>query len=294
MGIPVYLEAVFAGAFGAVLGSFLNVLIYRLPRESLSPNHPRRSLCPACGAAIPWFDNIPVLSYLRLSGKCRACGARISLRYPLVEAATALLFAVWILVREGGYDVEPTAGHWRLLYHLIHFYLFAVVIAVTFIDLDFQIIPDEITYSGMAAAPILCALVPGLQEYSFFFCPRFEPHLASFLSSLAGGAAGGGSLWLVGLLGKAALRRDALGLGDVKYMAFMGAMVGAEGVLLVFFLGCALGSVVGLPLRLVKGRREIPFGPFLSLGVVLVLFFRTEMLEFLTKTWPEWVRRLLG
>ena len=104
---------------------------------------------------------------------------------------------------------------------------------------------------------------------------------------------GGGTLYLVGAVGKRLLKREALGLGDVKYMIFVGGFVGAEGVLLVFFLGCALGSLVGLPLRALTGRQEIPFGPFLSAGFALLLFFRDALFGFLLVTWPEWVRSLL-
>lgn len=286
----VVMKAIVAGIFGAMVGSFVNVLIYRLPRESLTVNKPRRSFCPACGTAIAWYDNIPILSYLRLAGKCRGCGTGISLRYPMVEILTALLFAGLVWVKEPANMEAQLSWGIHLGTYLVYFYVLAVIVAVTFIDLDFQIIPDELTYSGMAIALIASLLLPSLHEECGFYLESLNPHLAGGLSALAGALLGGGTLYLVGVVGRVALKREALGMGDVKYMIFMGGILGAEGVLLVFFIGCALGSVVGLPVRFISGRREIPFGPFLSAGVVLLLFFRNELFGFFLETWPEWIR----
>ncbi len=286
MLLPLLFWSFAALVFGAMVGSFLNVLIYRLPRDSLSIVRPKRSFCPVCGYAIPWYDNLPVYSYLRLAGQCRSCGSRISFRYPLVEALTALLFFSLTLREATGFlEIGPDRfTHLGVLF--VHFYAASLMVVITFIDLEFQIIPDELTLSGAVLAPLLCALLPVLQQDSFLFAASLNPHAAAFLSSLSGALLGGGTLLLVGILGKAVLKRDALGLGDVKLMFFVGGLLGCEGALIVFFAGCAVGSLVGVPLRLLTGKREIPFGPFLAFGVLLVLFFKPEIWHFAGVTWP--------
>ncbi|MFH2001911.1 MAG: prepilin peptidase [Planctomycetota bacterium] len=284
-----------AGVFGAMVGSFLNVFIYRLPRETLSVNKPRRSFCPLCGNAIPWYDNIPVISYFFiLSGKCRFCGSIISFRYPFVEILTLFLFAGLTLQEfDGAYGIGDI-GLSGFAIWLVHLFLISAALVVTFIDLEFQIIPDEITYSGALLSPVICALLPKLQAESSLCLEIWNPHLAGFISSLGGAFVGGGTLFFIGILGKAFLKREALGMGDVKYMIFVGGLLGWEGALLVFFLGCATGSLIGLPVRMLTGRQEIPFGPLLSLGVLLVIFFRSEMMDFLLVTWPSWVLTLFN
>jgi leader peptidase (prepilin peptidase)/N-methyltransferase len=292
MSLFLVMQSFIAGVFGAIVGSFLNVLIYRLPRESLSVNKPVRSFCPSCGTALPWYDNLPVLSYMLLGGKCRHCGTGISLRYPLVEAMTFALFACLVLVKDPELTGAGIGRFEQLCIYVIYFFVLAALIAVTFIDLEFQIIPDEITYTGSLVAPLVCAIFPFFQQDSVAFPTSIEPHLAGLISSLAGALLGGGTLYAVGWLGKAILKREALGMGDVKLMIFVGGMFGVEGVLLVFFLGCALGSIVGVPLRAITGKREIPFGPFLSFGVLLVMFFETQLMNFILVTWPEWSKSL--
>ena len=294
MDVPFLFLCIAAVLFGAVLGSFLNVLIYRLPRESLSILRPLRSYCPACGTPIPWYDNLPVISYVRLQGLCRRCGCPIPARYLLVEILTAGLVLA-LAFREGPGLLDrtgPLLVRWCVFG--VHLYLTAVLVVTAFIDLEFRIIPDEITVTGMVLGPPVCLLLPALQARSGLFslaaAQGLNPHLAALCSSLGGLLVGGGGLLLVGFLGRLLLRRDALGMGDVKFMAFAGAFLGWEGALLVFFLGCAAGSVVGLPLRLAFGRREIPFGPFLALGWVWVLHFQEAMVRFLTVKWPEIVR----
>lgn len=295
--MPVPFWAVTAGLFGAMIGSFLNVMIYRLPRESLSVSRPKRSFCLHCGGSIPWFDNIPLLSWFLLNGKCRWCGIAVSLRYPLVEAITAFLFVALTLARieeilPWGPDSLSALG-----VYLVCLCLVTLALVVTFIDIDFQIIPNEITYTGMVLAPPVCALLPALQEGSYLYreclLPHMSAHGAAFLSSLVGASVGGGVLWIIGFLGKCILKREALGLGDVKLMCFVGGVFGYEGVLIVFIIGCALGSLIGLPYRILTGRQEIPFGPFLSMGAVLMVFFGEEIRYFLSETWPDWVRTTL-
>lgn len=288
---------VVGGIFGALVGSFLNALIYRLPRASLSVFRPKRSFCPDCGSAIVWYDNLPVVSFVLLNGSCRSCGARISIQYPFVEVLTAVLYAcltytlVWDLLEGGGGSLQLYGAY------VLHLYFIAALVAVTFIDMEFQIIPDEINYSGMIIALLACAAFPALQEQSRLYqylASGMNSHIASLLSSLSGALAGGGALLLVGYLGKVILKREALGMGDVKLMFFVGAMFGWEGVLWVFILGCALGSLVGVPYRIVTGKREIPFGPFLSSGALLVLFFQGAIRDFIFVTWPRLIGSLVG
>jgi leader peptidase (prepilin peptidase)/N-methyltransferase len=290
--ISIYFWSFMGGVFGAVVGSYLNVIIYRLPREALTVGRPRRSYCPACGKFIPWYDNLPILSYLRLEGCCRYCGGRISSRYLWVEILTFLLFAAltfrWapILLETG-----PDRLQWFGIYFLF-LYLIATAIVVTFIDLEFKIIPNEITYLGMILAPLICTLLPRLQSESRLFFPALNPNLAGLLSSLGGGLVGGGTLLVVGYLGKRILKREALGMGDVKLMFFVGGVFGWEGGLIVFFLGCLFGSLVGIPFRVLTGKQEIPFGPFLSLGLLVQVFFASEIMEFLIDRWPKFVASL--
>jgi leader peptidase (prepilin peptidase)/N-methyltransferase len=292
MLIPSLLWTLVAGIYGSMVGSFLNVIIYRLPRDSLSIHRPKRSFCPACGTSIHWFDNLPIISYFKLRGQCRYCGGRISFQYPLVEILTFCLFALLTFKEIPGIlEIGPHRLQ-NLGIFVVHLCVVSIVVVVTFIDLELQIIPDEITFSGMLIAPFACALMPLLQADSWFFglLDSLNPHLASFLSSVGGALVGGGTLLLVGVLGKACLKRDALGLGDIKLMFFMGGLFGFEGALIIFFLGCAVGSLIGVPFRLLTKKQEIPFGPFLSFGVLMVVFMKSEILVFILVTWPSLFR----
>ncbi len=236
-------------AFGAVVGSFLNVVIYRLPRgESIVfPG----SHCPHCGVPILARDNLPVLGYLLLRGRCRACGAGISARYPCVEALTALLAAgVW----------------WRFGLSVqlpVLFVFLAGLVAVTFIDLDHRIIPDSLSLGGVVVG---------------FACSFLTP--LGWLGSLAGAALGGGVLLAVALGYLALTRREGMGFGDVKLLAAIGAFLGWQAVLFTVFVSSVVGSVVGLSLVALRGsgmRLEVPFGPFLALGAALYVFVGPEL-----------------
>lgn len=296
-------------AFGACLGSFLNVVIYRLPREDLSITKPRRSFCPSCKRQIPALENVPIVSWIALGGRCRGCKAEISVRYLVVEIATALLFAGlgWRFAR----NAYGSAADWIALAASIA--LAAACVAVTFIDIDWKIIPDEITWPGMILGVVVSAVAPPLQHESWLFTQLVatadvrrslvakllgehvaEAHLAAGISSLAGLAVGALAVLAVGVLGKAAFRKEAMGLGDVKFMGMVGAFLGFDGVLLVFFLGCVLGAVGGIVHRLITGDRYIAFGPYLSLGVLLTLFFRGPILRFLLEEWPRFAQGLFS
>ncbi|NOY69784.1 MAG: prepilin peptidase [Deltaproteobacteria bacterium] len=232
--------------FGACIGSFLNVCIYRIPAgESIvSPG----SKCPGCARPIRAYDNIPVVSFILLMGRCRACGQKISFRYPMVELITAGFAACSILK----YGLSPAAP-------LIFAFICALIV-ITFIDIDHRIIPDAISLSGI---PI------GLFASHFFLDLPLSDGLIGIL-------AGGGSLFLVGFGYRLITGIEGMGGGDVKLLAMIGAVIGWQGVVFTLFAASVTGSVIGLALMLANGKDmklAVPFGPFLSMGAVLYIFF---------------------
>lgn len=252
---------VMTGFFGACVGSFLNVCIYRIPRE-ISIVAPR-SHCPACGHLIPWYLNIPVVSYLFLGGRCRFCRAPISFRYVLVELLTALAFLfVWLRFIPFGefrpLGLEPLADG-RLL--PVYWLMSAGLILGTFIDLEHMILPDRCTLGGIAAGLILSGLLPAMHGA--------EGPLASLQASLLGAAVGWGSLWLVAKIGAWVFRKEAMGFGDVKLLGAIGAFLGWRAVLFTIVISSLLGSIAGLALILSgqgKLQSRIPYGPYLALA----------------------------
>ena len=354
----VKLFTAFAFILGAVIGSFLNVCIYRLPLD-LSVNEPKRSFCPHCKFQIPWTQNIPLFSWLLLRGKCANCGAPISFRYFGVELLTALLFlAAWLK--------SWNSGHWELAFPL--WILLGLMIVATFIDFEHFIIPNEITWGGVAAGVLLSLVMPSMMGV--------DSHLMSLVWSAAGAAAGYATLWLVVELGKKAfgkkhielekpepftwtrhgddaeltaggdimkwsdlfsresdvlimhvteavvgektyaqttltfyynrlrvegdeyeldkleqisgtvtgmvIPREAMGFGDVKFIAAIGAFLGLRAVFFTIMGGSVIGAVVGL-LMIAIGRREwsarIPFGPYLALAATIWIFCGPELLD---------------
>lgn len=280
---------VFSGIFGLTIGSFLNVCIFRLPRNCMSVVKPR-SRCPKCLTWIAWFDNLPVLSWCVLGGKCRHCRNPISVRYTLVELLTGGLFL--IAGHRALYQV-PDPGLAQAVGFAVEASLVGALIVCTFIDLEFRILPDEITIWGTGVALAVSAAFPSLHGWStpvpagmeisraYHWTPGHglpwdlpEAHLASLAASAAGAAAGAGAIWIVGVLGKLVFRKDAMGFGDVKYMAMIGAVLGWRGVLLTFVLACVAGSVYGIgKYAAVRRMGYVPFGPFLSLGALAMLFW---------------------
>ena len=243
---------IFVFSLGMCVGSFLNVCIHRLPR-SLSLVHPR-SMCPGCGAGIAFYDNIPVLSYLWLRGRCRHCQAAISSRYPVVELAAGL-FAVAIFIRYG------LAWEAFCLYVLV-----AALLVITFIDIDHQIIPDVITYPGIVLG----------------FLSSFVTGHITYKDSLMGIFLGGGILLLVASAYYYLTKKEGMGGGDVKLLAMIGAFLGWKGAVFTIFVGSAVGTVLGIAvaLRTQGGRKTaVPFGPFLSLGALLYLFHGPEIVD---------------
>ncbi len=248
--------ALIAGLFGAVIGSFLNVCIVRWPAEQsvIKP----RSRCPKCGLQIAWYDNVPIISWLALGSKCRVCKTPISALYPAVELATAVVWA-WICYRHG-FSLEALAGA-----------LFCtILLGIAMTDAREYLIPDEFTYGG---------LVIGL---AFAAAGGVEPLIAAVL----GAAVGFGFLWILGYLGSWAFQQEAMGGGDIKMMAMVGAFVGWQGVLLTVFLGAFAASLVYLPLALTGRKKDVPFGVFLSMGAALSYFVGPAIFE--------WYRGFIG
>ena len=241
-------------AVGLLIGSFLNVCIYRIPRGQ-SIVFPA-SHCTSCNAPISPWDNIPVVSYLLLGAKCRKCSSGISFRYPLVEALNAALYCA-VLWRYG-------IGWPSLIYGV----LISSLIVITFIDLDFQIIPDRITLTGIPVGLLAGSLL--LPD------PFMRADLLGFRSSLTGFLIGGGFFYLV-----AVLSRGGMGGGDIKLMAMVGGLMGWKAVLLTTFIGSLTGSFIGIFLMVFKGKgrkTKVPFGPFLALGALVTIFFAQEIL----------------
>jgi leader peptidase (prepilin peptidase)/N-methyltransferase len=224
-----------AAVVGAAIGSFLNVCIYRLPLNQSLLRPP--STCPACGRRIPWHDNLPIIGWLLLRGRCRQCRAPISVQYPLVEAAIAVIWAVAVWRFGFGWHAITAAVFVTLL----------VGIAVT--DARHYIIPDEFTWGGFALglALALARGWPGLMQAAL------------------GAAAGFALLYAIAWAGERAFRKEAMGGGDIKMMAMVGAFVGWKGVLLTVFLGALLGTLIFVPLAWRSGKL-VPFGIFLAVG----------------------------
>ena len=243
--------AVAAGLFGLVVGSFVNVLVHRLPRGESVVSPP--SHCPSCGEPVRAYDNIPVLSWFLLRGRCRACRAPIAVRYPTLELANGILWTfVYLRARDG---VEFFGGVFFL----------SACLALAAIDAEFQILPDKITLSGIAVAILLA-----------FFSPSRTP-----FSALLGAAVGGGGLYLVAFLYEKIAGQEGMGLGDVKMLAMIGAFLGASGVLVSVLLASLAGSAVGLgAIALGRGDRKmrLPFGVFLAAGGVAAFFFGESLL----------------
>lgn len=235
---------------GLCIGSFLNVCIWRIPRDEsiVWPG----SHCPACAHAIAPWDNIPLLSWLVLNGRCRHCQAPISPRYFVVELLTGALFtAIWL------------AHGWSILTPIYLVFTAALILA-TFIDIDHLILPDRITIGGMILGPLLSFALPALHGQT--------QRLPALIQSGIGLALGYGILWLVATLGRVILKRDAMGFGDVKLLGAIGACLGWQAVLFTIFVSSLSGTLLGFAL-IGLGHKElqskIPYGPHIALAAVL-------------------------
>ncbi len=249
---PTAIYASFALLFGMVVGSFLNVCICRMPQNKSIVTPP--SHCPHCSYQIRWYDNIPLFSYLLLRGKCRGCGAHISLQYPLVELLNGVL-TLFLFLRFG-----PT------LAFAVLFLFCSALVVITFIDIEHQIIPDEISLSG-----IIIGFV-----FSFFL----QGH--NWLNSLLGILLGGGSLLLVAYGYQWLTGKEGMGGGDIKLLAMMGAFLGWKAIPFIIFASSMIGSIVGISIMMLQkkdSKLAIPFGPYLAFGAVLYIFYGQPLIS---------------
>ena len=258
------IEAFIAGLFGLLIGSFLNVCIYRLPRD-LSVIRPR-SFCPECERGIAWYDNVPLLSFVLLRGRCRHCRQRIGWRYPLVEMLTGGLFFCAVL------GVGPTLAALKLCVFC------AMAVELVFSDIEERILPDEFTLGGTAIGLAFAAFIPSPGGILSVFLPDLRnERVLSLLESAFAAAFASGVMWLVGALYRKIRHREGLGLGDVKMVAMIGAFLGLQGVLLTLIVGSTLGAVIGLAFILITrkdaAQYELPFGAFLGVAAVGVAFY---------------------
>ncbi len=312
-GTGLELQIVWA-VFGLFVGSFLNVAIHRFPLEGETVSKPRRSRCPSCRTTLTWKENIPLLSWIVLRGKCRTCGWRIPWRYPLVELLTAGLW--WLAAAQWRGSGEWTTELGLLAVRTL---VLSGLVVATFVDFDCFEIPDQVSIGGMLLAPLAALAVPALHDetkLALWMSPdQVAPvtRFAAFSACLAGMAVGGGILWLIGWVGSRIYGRDAMGFGDVKLLAAGGGFLGPGGVLWALMIGSLAASVIGV-LNLLRffvllrrrararGRRGgvgrslqvariagryVPFGPYLALGIALVLLYWKEVAGLLRYGWPR-------
>ena len=257
--MPDWILLVFSGVLGAMVGSFLNVCILRLPAEEslLFPG----SKCPKCEKPIAWYDNIPILSWIVLGGKCRNCKAAISAQYPFIEALTA---GIWVAAA-WHYGLTPTGVAGALLG--------TILLGITVTDARHMIIPHEFTFGGLAIGLVIAA----------------SQGWGALVTAVIGAATGFGLIWVVGTVGTWALKKEAMGGGDLWMMTMVGAFVGWSGVILTVFLGAMLGTVVFGPIALFKKEQglKLPFGVFLAAAAAITFVIGGAL-------WAWYVGTLVG
>lgn len=259
--------------FGACIGSFLNVCIYRIPLDEsiVMP----RSHCPHCDRLIAWYDNIPILSWFVLGARCRHCRKPISPRYVLVETLVAFLFTmVWLQ-----YGLS--------IYTPVYWIVIAGLVVATFVDFEHYIIPDRISLGGIALGLLLSFILPELHSFNTLFSQT--SHWQGLAQSAIGVASGAGTLWLVAIIGRMIFKKDAMGLGDVKLLGAIGAFLGWRAVVFTIVISSFVGSIVGITLIIFGGREwqsKIPYGPYIALAAILWIFFGPDLwnayIEFMT------------
>jgi leader peptidase (prepilin peptidase)/N-methyltransferase len=259
------IEIALAFLAGLLIGSFLNVCVFRLPRD-LSVITPARSFCPFCEKTIAWYDNIPVLSFILLRAKCRHCGARIPWRYPAVELATAVAFAFCVKF----FGLTPPA----LKYGIFS----AIMITLIASDFEERILPDEFTIGGSIVGLILAWFVPMRHEFILLLMPYgWGPHLLSLGESLLGACVSSGSIWLAGWLYEKLRHKEGLGFGDVKMIFLIGAFLGLPAALLTLIAASLIGAVGGIIYVKIAGEDastyELPFGSFLGAAAISVAIY---------------------
>jgi len=236
---------------GLIVGSFCNVCIYRIPKNE-SIIYPT-SHCPKCRTTIKPVDNIPLLSYILLKGRCRNCGSKISIQYPVVELLTGMIYLIIYLIY--GLSIQS----------LIYIILSSALIIIAFIDLNEQIVPDVISLPGIGVGLILSFFVPYL----------------SFINSALGVVVGGGIILIIALVGSMIFKKEAMGGGDVKLAAMIGAFLGWRYTIISLFLGFFLGALAGIFLVLskIKSKEDmVPFGPFIALGSLITLLWGEKII----------------
>ena len=245
------LFTILAAVFGAIVGSFLNVVILRLPQENTSVVFPS-SHCPVCKQTLHWYENIPIISYIVLRGRCRTCKTSISLQYPLVELITAILAALLWIKFALSFDF------------FFYFLFFASLVVIIFIDLHHQIIPDRISLPGILIG----------------FGGSFFSGQVTWLQSFLGILLGGGILYTIAFTYFLVKKKEGMGGGDIKFLAMIGAFLGWQSLLYVVFFSSLTGSVVGILTILIQNKdsqTRIPFGPFLALGAISYLLFDQQI-----------------
>jgi leader peptidase (prepilin peptidase)/N-methyltransferase len=283
LGIPEFVGYIFVFVLGACIGSFLNVVIYRVPNELsiVLPN----SACPNCKSSIKFYDNIPIVSWLILGGKCRNCKLPIAWRYPAVELLTALVFCL-VYWQIGLTAFLPVA-----------LVFVSTMIALIFIDAENMILPNVITYPMFVIALLVRLAFPLFIAGSYFadtaawpltYLNGYPAWVLSLAGAVLGALFGGGSLWLVGEIWYRLRGVEAMGLGDVKMMLGVGALLGWRLTLLTIFLGAFTGAIAGIALVVAKKDKDmqtqIPFGIFLGMGSVIALLFGETMISWYVRT----------
>ena len=254
--------------FGAIWGSFLNVCIYRIPQEHSILWPP--STC-QCGKRIPFYFNLPIIAWFILKGKAACCDEKLSFRYPLVEALTGALFVFSWLVH------EPKVA-------LVGMVLIAILISATFIDLDHMIIPDIFSIGGMLLGLTLSIVIPGLHGFSQ---GGLEAHWYAWIEAMLGVFIGTSMIYWIATIGEIILKKPAMGEGDVKFLAAIGAFTGWQGALFSLFGGAFIGTIIILPYLLIQQLKkpkkpklqELPFGPFLALGAIIYFFWLSHFVD---------------
>jgi len=253
---------IFVFLLGSIVGSFLNVCIVRMPHEK-SVVFPG-SHCPKCKKAIPWYDNIPLLSYFVLRGRCRFCGENFSFLYWFIEFITGFSFLI-IYFKFG-----------LTLFLLPYFFMISCFIVATVVDFQHRIIPDEISVGGMVFGLIFSLFIPDLHEVvvpSSGALPIILAHLKSLGISLMGVLIGGGAIYAMGLLGDFLFKKESMGGGDIKLLAMIGAFMGWQMALLTFFISPFFGAIYGIIEKIRTKDTAIAYGPFLVLGALICLFY---------------------
>jgi leader peptidase (prepilin peptidase)/N-methyltransferase len=271
---------IIAALFGLLIGSFLNVCIYRWPRD-LSVVRPR-SRCNSCEAQIAWYDNIPLASFALLGGKCRQCSAAIGWRYPLVELLTAVCFA-WFV------------GHFGLtLVALKSCVLSALLVGLTFSDLETLLLPDELTIGGFLIGLAFSFFLPvpgGIFRAIFgLFGLELGTRMGSFVEALLGALVPAGTIWFGGWLFEKLRNKEGLGFGDVKMLAMIGAFLGIQGALLTLIIGSVAGSLIGLIFIKATGKDpanyQLPFGTFLGAAALVSAVAGSGLVSWYVRTLP--------